>query len=126
MRRTILIISGILFIVTGLAITSYLLLLNKQKAEHATDQKTKEIIIEYWTTPLYGGVVGGDGYGEWEQSLIAEFEQSHPNVKINFQIIPSSAIEQKVTVAALRNGLPDVLLDGLDRRIMKYLQFGKK
>lgn len=93
--------------------------------ESTGSSSKKDIVIEYWTTPLYQNVEGEDGYGEWEKMKLAEFQKEYPNVKFNFQLIPSDAIEQKVTVAALGNKLPDIVMDGLDRRLMKYVQFGK-
>lgn len=109
----------------GLALAGCNILKRINPAESSLLASGKDIVIEYWTTPLYQNVGGENGYGEWEQMKLAEFQQANPNVKFNFQLISSDAIEQKVTVAALGNRLPDILLDGLDRRLMKYVQFGK-
>ncbi|MBP1993956.1 ABC transporter substrate-binding protein [Paenibacillus eucommiae] len=87
----------------------------------------KDLVIEYWSTPAYKNVLGDadPNYGDWEQLKVAEFVKENPNVKINFQMIPSDEIEQKVTIALAGNNPPDILLDGLDRRLMKYVKFGK-
>ncbi|MBO9604630.1 MAG: sugar ABC transporter substrate-binding protein [Paenibacillaceae bacterium] len=88
----------------------------------------KDVTIEYWTTPAYKNVEGSipnPNFGDWEQAKINEYQKSHPNVKINFQLVASDAIEQKMTVALAGNNPPDILLDALDRRLMKYVKFGK-
>jgi len=87
----------------------------------------KDIVIEYWSTPTFKDVEGmsNPNFGDWEQAKIAEFVKENPNVKINFQTVPFDAVEQKMTVALSGNNPPDILLDGLDRRLMKYVKFGK-
>lgn len=97
-------------------------------AAPASSAPKKDVTIEYWTTPVYKNVEGGaanPNFGDWEQAKIAEYQKAHPNVKINFQLIPNDAIEQKMTVALAGNNPPDILLDALDRRLMKYVKFGK-
>jgi len=87
----------------------------------------KNIVIEYWSTPSFKNVEGDadPNFGDWEQQKIDEFVKLHPNIKINFQMVPFDAIEQKMTVALTGNNPPDILLDGLDRRLMKYVKFNK-
>ncbi|MFD0713536.1 ABC transporter substrate-binding protein [Paenibacillus sp. GCM10027626] len=87
----------------------------------------KNIVIEYWSTPTFKNVEGDSdpNFGDWEQKKIDEFVKANPNVKINFQMVPFDAIEQKMTIALTGNNPPDILLDGLDRRLMKYVKFDK-
>jgi|GEM_PF-2267232 len=87
----------------------------------------KQITIDYWTIPVFKNVEGapGQNFGDWEQYMLEQFRKDHPNVKINFQMIPINEVEQKVTIALAGNNPPDILLDGLDKRLSKYIQFDK-
>lgn len=100
---------------------------NNGKQENNSDKVDEQITIEFWSGPTYKNVEGVDSeeFGDFEKAKIAEFQKEHPNITINFQIVPWDGIKQKMTVAITGDNHPDIILDSLERRLLKYVNTGK-
>lgn len=79
--------------------------------------------LTLWATPN-GILKDGEKPGEWiAQDLIPEFNKLYPNVKINVELVPFDGIQEKVSVAAASNTLPNLLFD-VANRILPLAQLG--
>jgi multiple sugar transport system substrate-binding protein len=87
----------------------------------------KTYTIEYWSIPIYQSVEGAPSpsSGEWEKMKIKEFEAQNPTIKVNFQTIPFDQSQNKIGIAVAGNNAPDVVLESIDRNLMKYVESGK-
>jgi multiple sugar transport system substrate-binding protein len=99
---------------------------NSKQNNSSSDAKNGKIVIDFWAGPTYKDVNGvkSPEFGDYEKAKIAEFEKEHPNIKINFQLVAWDDIEQKTTVALTGKNPPDVILESLDRRLIKYVKMG--
>ena len=73
-------------------------------AQGATESKAEEVTLEWWTWDT--------GMIEANQSIIAEYEASHPGVKINNTVIATDggAYYTQLSVMAQQGTLPDVFM----------------
>ncbi len=87
----------------------------------------KQITIEFWGSPLILNVEGvkSPEYGDYEKAMIATFEEKNPGIKVKYKLIGASEIEQAITVALTGNNQPDVVMDALGKRLIKYVNSGK-
>ncbi|PYI53921.1 hypothetical protein DLM86_15315 [Paenibacillus flagellatus] len=87
----------------------------------------KSYTIEYWSIPIYQNVEGAPSpsAGEWEKMKIKQFEAQHPSIKVNFQTVPFDQSQNKIGIAVAGNNAPDVVLESIDRNLMKYVESGK-
>lgn len=77
-------------------------------AEGKTDTKASSgpVEIEWWALSGGGGAV--DPSSEFKKAAVAEYEASHPNVKINLTILENEAFKQKIQVAVQAGDPPDI------------------
>ncbi|WP_167859050.1 ABC transporter substrate-binding protein [Paenibacillus cymbidii] len=87
----------------------------------------KQITIEFWGGPQVLNVEGikSTEYGDYEKAMIASFEEKNPGIKVKYKLIGAAEIEQAITVALTGNNQPDVILDALGKRLIKYVNSGK-
>lgn len=69
----------------------------------AGDDAGEQVTVEWWT-------VNSEEYSEdVQRAMVAEFEATHPNIKINMTVLPDSGLSEKVTTAlGAGQGAPDV------------------
>ncbi|KPK39967.1 MAG: hypothetical protein AMJ78_07660 [Omnitrophica WOR_2 bacterium SM23_29] len=67
----------------------------------------KVICLDLWIMPN-----GGYETSQFMEKEIADFEQTHPNIKVNLSIIPWSKAWQRIITAAKSKELPDVFQIG--------------
>ena len=76
-----------------------------------TDRASEQVRIEFWTFPLWTGITGNEKNGtteDWPRLKIKEFEKTHPNVKIDLEVVTWQGGGQKLDLAALSGTYPDV------------------
>lgn len=97
---------------------------NENTATESNDEKPAETIdkkvkLKYWALARWKGITGteADGQvGDWQRDVARRFMESNPNVEnVEFEHIPASDIQQKLTVAIASKTQPDVLEDNDDR-----------
>lgn len=72
---------------------------------------SEQIRIKFWTFPLWTGITGTEKDGtpeDWPRLKIEEFEKTHPNVKIDLEVLTWQGGGQKLDLAALSGTYPDV------------------
>lgn len=71
--------------------------------------------IDVWLTPQWKGTYSaeekGADYDSFLKTAAEMYEEEHPNVKINVQVIPGDERDSKMSVATQTNTLPDVFFD---------------
>lgn len=71
--------------------------------------------IDVWLTPQWKGTYSaeekGADYDSFLKTAAEMYEEEHPNVKINIQVIPGDERDSKMSVATQTNTLPDVFFD---------------
>ncbi|WHA09450.1 extracellular solute-binding protein [Enterococcus montenegrensis] len=71
--------------------------------------------IDVWLTPQWKGTYSADeknaDYDSFLKTAAKMYEKSHPNVKINVQVVPGDDRDSKMSVATQTNTLPDVFFD---------------
>ncbi|QGQ95572.1 extracellular solute-binding protein [Paenibacillus psychroresistens] len=81
-----------------------------------------KVELTLWTTQT--GVLNGGKPGEWvQQDLVKEWNQLHPNVTVNVEIIPFDGINERITTAIAGKTTPNILFDG-PIRTLAYGQMG--
>ncbi|MBB6479915.1 extracellular solute-binding protein [Spirochaeta isovalerica] len=64
------------------------------------------VVIEWWA--LSGGGGAQDPASEFKKQAVADYEASHPGVKINLTILENEAFKQKIQVAIQAGDPPDI------------------
>ncbi|MBN2658269.1 MAG: extracellular solute-binding protein [Spirochaetales bacterium] len=64
------------------------------------------VVIEWWA--LSGGGGAQDPASEFKKQAVADYEASHPGVKINLTILENEAFKQKIQVAVQAGDPPDI------------------
>lgn len=75
------------------------------------DQDAGKIRIKYWTFPLWTGITGNEKDGtteDWPRLKIKEFEKTHPNIKIDLEVVTWQGGMQKLDLSALSGTYPDI------------------
>lgn len=82
----------------------------------APSHKTK---ISFWFYPIEINVPGyankSQSYGDFEKYMAAQFEQTHPNIKVETQLLPWNSGPQKINVSIAGGDPPNIVLDYLGR-----------
>ncbi|MDD3839905.1 MAG: sugar ABC transporter substrate-binding protein [Clostridia bacterium] len=76
-----------------------------------SDEDSGEAVeIVWWQYPRYTNV-GEKEVGDFENEIIADFEEENPNIKVKIEMIPWNGGPEKVNVAIASNNTPDILFD---------------
>jgi multiple sugar transport system substrate-binding protein len=75
-------------------------------ATEAAATEVKNVTLEFWTFSDYATDVGGD----MMKTFIAEFEASHPGVKINMTGKGGDELNTGIVTSAASNSIPDVYM----------------
>ncbi len=71
--------------------------------ESAPAASDEVVTINWWTIP------DGNYSEETQRALAAEFEKTHPNIKVEVLVMPESGFDDKMTTAlGAGEGVPDV------------------
>jgi len=76
---------------------------NTTSKETASDTSPEKVELEFWTINLkknFSDYIGG---------IIAEYEASHPNTKIEWVDVPGADVTKKVITSLSSNDVPDVI-----------------
>lgn len=65
-------------------------------------EKSDKVELEFWTLQL-------SAYKDYIQSMIAEYESNHPDVKIKWLDVPFKEGEKRALAAAMSNKIPDII-----------------
>jgi len=74
-------------------------------------RRSEQMHIKFWTFPLWTGITGAERNGtpeDWPRLKIREFEATHPNVKIDLEVLTWQGGAQKLDLAVLSRTYPDV------------------
>lgn len=75
----------------------------KEKATSSNQSDSNEpVVIKYWSA-------GGKSSADWYKKKFADYEASHPNVKIEWTSIPFDAITEKIIASTVSGDVPDVV-----------------
>ncbi len=109
----------------------------QQESTPAADSKTdgssgdssgdqKPVHLTMWVGTGFKNIEGYDSpnFGDWEKAKVKEFQQIHPNVSIDVQVVTWGDIEKKVNVAVAGGTQPDILYDAVPQRVMKHARAG--
>lgn len=80
---------------------------------------TKPVEITWWNYPNYQTGTAGD----YEKTIIANFNKKYPNIKVNLQMIDFASGPQKLNTAIASNSAPDLVYD-YPGRIIDYARNG--
>lgn len=80
----------------------------------------KEVEITFWNFPNFQSLDGE--VGKYEQQLIAAFNEKHPEIKVNLEMLSFDGGPEKLNVAIATNTAPDVIYDAPGR----IIDWGKK
>lgn len=76
----------------------------------------KDVALTLWLTPSWKGVFSGDEPGADYDSFFKEaakrYNEIHPNVTINVEVIAGDSRDEKLNVAESTNTLPDIVYEG--------------
>ncbi|MBD7968485.1 extracellular solute-binding protein [Paenibacillus gallinarum] len=75
----------------------------------------KPVEITWWNFPTYQALDGE--VGKYEKQLIEAFNQKHPEIKVNLEMITYDGGPEKLNVAIATNSAPDVIYDAPGRII---------
>jgi len=84
-------------------------------ASASSDPTSITAEITWWAFPLFTSESGTSG--DYEQSLVAEFNKKYPNIKVNVEMIDYTNGPEKIITAVEGGTAPDVLLDAPGRII---------
>lgn len=88
---------------------------SKDNTAENTPQASKTTEITWWNFPTYQAVDGE--VGKYEKQLIAAFNEKHPEIKVNLEMITYDGGPEKLNVAIATNSAPDVIYDAPGRII---------
>ena len=74
-------------------------------------KQAEQIHIRWWTFPLWSGINGTEKDGtpeDWPRLKIKQFEATHPNVKIDLEVVTWQGGGQKLDLAVLSRTYPDI------------------
>ncbi|GMK43751.1 putative sugar transporter sugar binding lipoprotein [Paenibacillus glycanilyticus] len=80
----------------------------------------KPVEITWWNFPNFQALDGE--VGKYEKEMIAAFNQKHPEIKVNLEMITFDGGPEKLNVAIASNSAPDVIYDAPGR----VIDWGKK
>lgn len=97
---------------TVLVVMTFLLLISLMPAVQAAEEKP--ITLTWWINPWRIAPPGfpddeAPGLEDFPQWAAEEFQRMHPNVTIEFEIVPNQGYDEKITAAILSGNPPDVL-----------------
>ena len=76
-----------------------------------SSRESDQIHIRWWTFPLWSGINGTEKDGtpeDWPRLKIKEFEATHPNVKVDLEVVTWQGGGQKLDLAVLSRTYPDI------------------
>ncbi|MBP6962955.1 MAG: sugar ABC transporter substrate-binding protein [Armatimonadetes bacterium] len=76
-----------------------------------SSRKQSEIHIKWWVFPMWNGITGNEKNAtpeDWPRLKIREFEATHPDVKIDLEVLTWQAGSQKLDLAVLSETYPDI------------------
>lgn len=85
-----------------------------------TDAAAKPVEITWWNFPSFQALDGE--VGKYEKEIITAFNQKHPEIKVNLEMITFEGGPEKLNVAIASNTAPDVIYDAPGR----IIDWGKK
>lgn len=76
----------------------------------------KDVALTLWLTPSWKGVFSGDepdaDYDSFFKEAAKRYNELHPNVTINVEVIAGDSRDEKLNVAESTNTLPDLVYEG--------------
>jgi multiple sugar transport system substrate-binding protein len=87
----------------------------KEDTSSKQEDTSKPVEITWWNFPTYQALDGE--VGKYEKQLIEAFNQKHPDIKVNLEMITFDGGPQKLNVAIATNSAPDVIYDAPGRII---------
>jgi len=89
-------------------------------SESAPASEAKPVEITWWNFPTFQALDGE--VGKYEKQIIAAFNEKHPEIKVNLEMINFENGPEKLNVAIATNSAPDVIYDAPGR----IIDWGKK
>jgi len=80
----------------------------------------KKVSITWWNFPTYQALDGE--VGKYEKEIIAAFNEKHPEITVNLEMITFEGGPEKLNVAIASNSTPDLIYDAPGR----IIDWGKK
>lgn len=76
----------------------------------------KDVSLTLWLTPSWKGVFSGDepdaDYDSFFKEAAKRYNEMHPNVTINVEVIAGDSRDEKLNVAESTDTLPDIVYEG--------------
>ncbi|MGM0209014.1 multiple sugar transport system substrate-binding protein [Enterococcus sp. DIV0421] len=86
---------------------------NSAKSDDKNKQEATE--LDVWLSPQWKGVISpeeeGADYDSFFKKAAEMYNEKHPDVKINVEVIPGEERDSKLSVATQTNSLPDIFFD---------------
>ena len=93
----------------------------KKEAGAPKEEKKDSVEITFWNYPNYTVVDGIPG--KYEEEMIAAFNEKHPDIKVNVEMLSFDGGPEKVNAAIASNSQPDLIYD-YPGRIIDYARQG--
>lgn len=87
----------------------------QEKTSEKPADTNEPVEITWWNFPTYQALDGE--VGKYEKQLIEAFNQKHPEIKVNLEMITFDGGPEKLNVAIATNSAPDVIYDAPGRII---------
>lgn len=84
----------------------------KENAKESSDE-TDQVEITWWAFPTMAGDSGVSG--QYEQSVVDAFEEKHPDIKINLEMIDFQNGPEKIATSIQGGTAPDIIFDAPGR-----------
>lgn len=89
---------------------------NAQSESKDQPDAAEELNLNLWLTPSWKGVFSADEEGADYDSFFKEaarrYNELHPNVNINVEVIPGDSRDEKLRAAEATDSLPDIVYEG--------------
>ncbi|WP_226036632.1 ABC transporter substrate-binding protein [Aquibacillus saliphilus] len=84
------------------------------------ENEEEEVEVTWWTFPNFQALDGE--LGKYEEQIITAFNEKHPNIKVNLEMISFEGGPEKLNLAIASDTAPDIIYDAPGR----IIDWGKK